>query len=115
MLPCQKGCHAYCPGCHKSCPHFRAMQEQQRRDLATLLDVEVIGDMHELFGLRLESREHCRVAVAKATHTDTSEKVKILTTIVTDELHAVTFDKLYRRATKGMHNVVGFERLLSSK
>ena len=88
---------------------------QQRRDLATLLDVEVIGDMHELFGLRLESREHCRVAVAKATHTDTSEKVKILTTIVTDELHAVTFDKLYRRATKGMHNVVGFERLLSSK
>ena len=34
MLPCQKNCHAYCPGCHKSCPHFRAMQEQQRRDLA---------------------------------------------------------------------------------
>lgn len=34
MLPCQKGCHAYCPGCHKSCPHFRAMQEAQRRDLA---------------------------------------------------------------------------------
>ena len=37
---------------------------QQRRDLSTLLDVEVIGDMHELFGLRLERREHCRVAVA---------------------------------------------------
>ena len=34
MLPCQKNCHAYCPGCHKSCPHFRAMQEQQRLDLA---------------------------------------------------------------------------------
>ena len=34
MLPCQKNCHAYCPGCHKSCPHFRAMQEQQHRDLA---------------------------------------------------------------------------------
>ena len=33
MLPCQKNCHAYCPGCHKSCPHFRAMQEQQHRDL----------------------------------------------------------------------------------
>ena len=34
MLPCQKNCHSYCQGCHKSCPHFRAMQEQQRRDLA---------------------------------------------------------------------------------
>ena len=34
MLPCQKNCHAYCPGCHKSCPHFRAMQEQQHRDNA---------------------------------------------------------------------------------
>ena len=33
MLPCQKNCHAYCTGCHKSCPHFRAMQEQQHRDL----------------------------------------------------------------------------------
>ncbi len=31
-LPCQKNCHAL-PGCHKSCPHFRAMQEQQHRDL----------------------------------------------------------------------------------
>ena len=34
MLPCQKNCHSYCVGCHKACPHFRAMQEQQRRDLA---------------------------------------------------------------------------------
>ena len=85
------------------------------RDLSTLLDVEVIGDMHELFGLRLERREHCRVAVAKAAHTDTSKKVKILTAVIADELHAVTFDKLYRRATKGMHNVMGFERLLSCK
>ena len=36
---------------------------QQRRDLSTLLDVEVIGDMHELFGLCLERREHSRVAM----------------------------------------------------
>ena len=34
MLPCQKNCHSYCVGCHKACPYFRAMQEQQRRDLA---------------------------------------------------------------------------------
>ena len=87
---------------------------QQRRDLATLLD-EVVGDMHELFGLRLERREHCSVAVAKAAHTDTGKKIKILTAVIADELHTVTFDKLYRRAAKGMHNVVGFERLLSSK
>ena len=79
------------------------------RDLSTLLDVEVVRHMQKLFGLSLERREHCRVAVAKAAHTDTSEKVEILTTIVTDELHTVTFDKLYRRATKGMHNVMGFE------
>ena len=26
-------------------------------------NVEVIGDMHELFGLRLERREHCRVCL----------------------------------------------------
>ena len=88
---------------------------QQRRDLSTLLDVEVVRHMQKLFGLSLERREHCRVAVAKAAHTDTSEKVEILTTIVTDELHTVTFDKLYQRATKGMHNVMGFERLLSCK
>ena len=85
------------------------------RDLSTLLDVEVVRHMQKLFGLSLERREHCRVAVAKAAHTDTSEKVEILTTIVTDELHTVTFDKLYQRATKGMHNVMGFERLLSCK
>ena len=36
---------------------------QQRRDLSTLLDVEVIGDMHELFGLCLERREHSQVAM----------------------------------------------------
>ena len=71
--------------------------------------------MQKLFGLRLERREHCSVAVAKAAHTDTSEKVKILTAVIADELHAVAFDKLYRRATKGMHNVMGFERLLSCK
>ena len=33
MLPCQKNCHAYCPGCHKSCPHFRAMKEKESSDL----------------------------------------------------------------------------------
>ena len=33
------------------------------RDLSTLLDVEVIGDMHELFGLCLERREHSQVAM----------------------------------------------------
>ena len=71
--------------------------------------------MQKLFGLSLERREHCRVAVAKAAHTDTSEKVEILTTIVTDELHAVAFDKLDRRATKGVHDVVGFKRLLCCK
>ena len=36
---------------------------QQRRDLSALLNVEVIGDMHELFGLCLERREHSRVAM----------------------------------------------------
>ena len=36
---------------------------QQRRDLSTLLNVEVIGDMHELFGLCLERREHSQVAM----------------------------------------------------
>ena len=36
---------------------------QQRRDLSTLLDVEVIGDMQKLFGLSLERREHSRVAM----------------------------------------------------
>lgn len=53
--------------------------------------------------------------MAKAAHTDTSKKVKILTAIIASELHAVAFDKLYWRATKGMHNVMGFERLLSCK
>ena len=37
---------------------------QQRRDLAALLNVEVVGDMQELLGLGLERREHRRVAVA---------------------------------------------------
>ena len=36
---------------------------QQRRDLSALLNVEVIGDMHELFGLCLERREHSQVAM----------------------------------------------------
>ena len=88
---------------------------QQRRDLATLLDVEVVRHMQKLFGLRLERREHCRVAVTKAAHTDTGKKIKILTAVIAGELHAVAFDKLHRRATKGMHNVMGFERLLSCK
>ena len=88
---------------------------QQRRDLAALLNVEVIGDMHELFGLCLERREHSRVAMAQAAHTDTSKKVEILAAIVAGELHAVTLDKLDRRAAKGMHDVMGFERLLCCK
>ena len=88
---------------------------QQRRDLSTLLDVEVIGDMHELFGLCLERREHSRVAMTQAAHADAGKKVEVLTAVIAGELHAVAFDKLYRRATKGMHNVMGFERLLSCK
>ena len=71
--------------------------------------------MHELFGLRLERREHSRVAVTKAAYTNTGKKVEILATIVASELHAVTFDKLDRRAAKSMHDVMGFERLLSCK
>ena len=88
---------------------------QQRRDLTALLNVEVIGNMHELFGLCLERREHSRVAVTKAAYTNTGKKVEILATIVAGELHAITFDKLYRGATKSMHNVMGFERLLGCK
>ena len=53
--------------------------------------------------------------MAQAAHTDTSKKVEILAAIVAGELHAVTLDKLDRRAAKGMHDVMGFERLLSSK
>ena len=71
--------------------------------------------MQELFGLRLKRGEHRGIAVTEATHANTSEKVEILTTIVTGELHTVTLDKLDRRAAKGMHNVMGFERLLSCK
>ena len=71
--------------------------------------------MHELFGLCLERREHSRVAVTKAAYTDTGKKVEILATIVAGELHAITFDKLDRRAAKSMHDVMGFERLLSCK
>ena len=37
---------------------------QQRRDLATLLDVEVVRHMQKLFGLRLKRRKHCRITVA---------------------------------------------------
>ena len=71
--------------------------------------------MQKLFGLCLERREHSRVAMTQAAHADAGKKVEVLTTIVTGELHTVTFDKLDRRATKGMHNVMGFERLLSCK
>ena len=71
--------------------------------------------MHELFGLCLERREHCRIAVTKAAHTNTGKKVEILATIVASKLHAMTFDKLDRGAAKGMHNVMGFKRLLSCK
>ena len=37
---------------------------QQRRDLSTLLDVEVVRHMQKLFGLSLECRKHCRISVA---------------------------------------------------
>ena len=37
---------------------------QQRRDLATLLDVEVVRHMQKLFGLSLDRRKHCRITVA---------------------------------------------------
>ena len=50
-----------------------------------------------------------------ASLADAGKKVEVLTAIVAGELHAVALDKLYRRATKGMHNVMGFERLLSCK
>ena len=33
MLPCRKSCTAYCEGCHKTCPRFRALQDQQHREL----------------------------------------------------------------------------------
>ena len=71
--------------------------------------------MHELFGLRLERRQHCRIAVAKAAHADAGKKIEVFATIVAGELHAVAFDKLDRRTAKGVHDVVGFERLLCCK
>ena len=37
---------------------------QQRRDLATLLDVEVVRHMQKLFGLRLKCGEHRGITVA---------------------------------------------------
>ena len=46
---------------------------------------------------------------------EAGKKVEVLTAIVAGELHAVTLDKLDRRAAKGMHNVMGFKRLLSCK
>ena len=88
---------------------------QQRRDLATLLDVEVVRHMQKLFGLSLERRKHCRVAVAQAAHADAGKKIEVFAAIVAGELHAAAFDKLDRRATKGVHDVVGFERLLCCK
>ena len=30
MLPCQNTCAMYCVGCHKSCGHWRAFQEEQQ-------------------------------------------------------------------------------------
>ena len=71
--------------------------------------------MQEPLGLILERRQHCRIAVAQAAHANTGKKIEVFATIVTDELHAVAFDKLDRRATKGVHDVVGFKRLLCCK
>ena len=88
---------------------------QQRRDLAALLDVEIVGDMQEPLGLILERRQHCRIAVAQAAHANTGKKIEVFATIVAGELHAVAFDELDRRATKGVHDVVGFKRLLCCK
>ena len=71
--------------------------------------------MQELLGLSLERRQHCRIAVAQAAHADAGKKIEVFATIVAGELHAVAFDKLDRRATEGVHDVVGFERLLCCK
>ena len=103
-------------GKHASTVHIIVSElGQQRRDLAATLDVEIVGDMQELLGLSLERRQHCRVAVAQAAHADAGKKIEVFATIVAGELHAVAFDKLDRRAAKGVHDVVRFERLLSSK
>lgn len=71
--------------------------------------------MQVVFWLSLERRQHCRVAVAQAAHADAGKKIEVFAAIVAGELHAAAFDKLDRRATEGVHDVVGFERLLCCK
>ena len=34
MIPCREGCAQYQEGCHKTCPRWRAMQEQQHAETA---------------------------------------------------------------------------------
>lgn len=34
MLPCRSTCTCAFEGCHKTCPRWRAMQEQQRAETA---------------------------------------------------------------------------------
>lgn len=41
MIPCQSTCPRYCPGCHKSCPQWRARQsalQEERQKKRAYLD-----------------------------------------------------------------------------
>ena len=88
---------------------------QERRDLAAVLDVEVVGHVHEALGLGADRLREGRVPVAQAAHADPGEEIGVLAAGVIGEHHAVPADEVHLRAAEGMHHVGGFELFLHGK
>ena len=81
------------------------------RNLAAVLDLEVVGDVQQAFRLANDSLVELGVVVAQAVHGDAGEEVQVLAAGAVREVHPLAADELDRRAAKGVHHV-GVVKLL---
>ena len=81
-------------------------------DLAAVLDVVIVADVHELGGLLLQGFYERGRAVAQANNADAANEVEVLLPFVIGERHAVSAHEFDRLAGEGAHHVFRFEFLL---
>ena len=81
-------------------------------DLAAMLDVVIVADVHEFCGLLLQGFYERGCAVAQTNNADAANEIEVLFAFVIGEHHAVSAHEFDRLAGEGAHHVFRFKFLL---
>ena len=81
-------------------------------DLAAVLDVVIVADVHEFCGLLLQGFYERGCAVAQTNNADAANEIEVLFAFVIGEHHAASAHEFDRLAGEGAHHVFRFKFLL---